>query len=97
MAELTKAHPFFGWRMLRPIRGLFSIVGGIPTPTYYFSDTYIFYKYMVNIAQLVEHRSVVPSVVGSIPIIHTMVLYPSGLRERSAKASFVSSNLTETS
>ena len=66
---------------------MFSIVGGIPTPTFF----------MVDIAQLVEHRFVVPSVVGSIPIIHPMVLYPSGLRERSAKASFVSSNLTETS
>jgi hypothetical protein len=27
-------------------------------------------KYVVNVAQLVEHRIVVPRVVGSIPIIH---------------------------
>jgi len=26
-------HIQIGWRTLRPIRGLFSIVGGIPTPT----------------------------------------------------------------
>jgi len=31
---------------------------------------------MVDIAQLVEHRFVVPSVVGSIPIIHPNGLVP---------------------
>ena len=67
---------------------LFLIVGGIPTPTFF----------MVDIAQFVEYRFMVPTVVGSIPIIHSKkVLYPSGSRGRSAKALFVSSNLTETS
>ena len=31
--------------------------------------------FMVNIAQLVEHRIVVPRVVGSCPIIHPKVVY----------------------
>ena len=35
---------------------------------------------MVDIAQLVEHRFVVPSVVGSIPIIHPKGLVPKWLK-----------------
>ena len=31
---------------------------------------------MVGVAQLVELRVVIPAVVGSIPIVHTMVIGP---------------------
>lgn len=63
MAELTKAHSILNGEHQDPFKGLFSLVGGIPTPTFF----------TVDIAQLVEHRFVVPSVVGSIPIIHPKV------------------------
>ena len=52
---------------------------------------------MVDIAQLVEHRFVVPSVVGSIPIIHPKGLVPKWSRGLSAKELFVGSNPTKTS